>query len=268
MKKRMLKVVTLTTTVLALTQVNFAQEEIKSTKHSIGLNYNYSDWDELSFDFNYRRFLDGFNLKGAIQLTSADNYNYGDNYINSSSFEIYNQPQLLSNVDTNGRFYGLDDNYYQTERYAKIKLGVEKVFSSKSSINIFIGADLYVGLYNRTNKSNVNYYQLDSIENFSNPFWDGKYRKYGRFISEVNTKTIKQNNIILGGRLNAGLVINLTARFFLTTELFYDFSSSVSEKTSISLTGSDYKESFSKHSNDVTYFNNNYGGSLGINYRF
>jgi hypothetical protein len=268
MKKRMLKAVTLIT-IITSSNLSVAQEEnIKPIKHSVGLNYSYSDWDELSFDFNYRRFFNGFNLKGAIQLTSPYNYNYGDNDINSSKLEYYNHPQLLSNIDTNGKFYGLDENYYQRERYVKIKVGVEKVFPSKSSVNVFVSADLYVGLYNSSNKSNVNYYQLDSVENFSDSYWDSQYRKFGRFISEVNTKTIKQNNIVLGARLNAGLIINLTKRFFITTELFCDFSSAISKTTSISLTNSDYEESFSNKSNDVTYLYNNYGGSLGLNYKF
>ena len=137
----MLKAVTLIT-IITSSNLSVAQEEnIKPIKHSVGLNYSYSDWDELSFDFNYRRFFNGFNLKGAIQLTSPYNYNYGDNDINSSKLEYYNHPQLLSNIDTNGKFYGLDENYYQRERYVKIKVGVEKVFPSKSSVNVFVGAD-------------------------------------------------------------------------------------------------------------------------------
>lgn len=271
----MLKVIALVV-ITSSTNLSFAQEvkESKKKKHAIGVEGVISVYYD-SYGFNYRYYLNKTNLKAGVEVLSSNNYDFGDDKLDQYSLQ-HNQPPMISSIDSMGRFYGLDENYYRNENYIKLKLGAEKLFFTDDKINFLIGGDFYLGFYKRDLKSNANFYQLDSIENRSldrKTGWeesDGNYNKYGKFLSEENVQTVKQNNVVLGFKFNTGFKINLSKSFFVITSVSLDFSKSISEDVQYILANSNYSSYLEKVPYyDVSPFGNvNWGASLGLNYRF
>lgn len=270
MKKRMLKVVTLFIVVVSA-NFSFSQEieEPKKRKHAIGISYNFSNWSIESFDFNYRRLFKNYNLKGGFELISPHNYGYKDgNSLDYDFTHLYNKPRIISSIDSSGNFVGLYTSHYQRESYVKLKLGGEKVFPSKSNVSPFIGGDVYLGIYKRTAKSSINNYVVDSSKNEDATYWDSEYDKYATYVSPINVKTTKQSNIVLGVKLNVGLIFNIREEFFVTATINYDFGASVSQKLTDSFENENFNNDFDESYSDVTYFYSQLGGSIGLNYRF
>lgn len=269
MRINKLKLITVVV-ISVLCKSNFSQEKIKEPlkehKHSIGLGYGIQNFYTNIASYNYRYQLPKFNLKGQVDLFLPNNF---DASFKESLLNNYHKPKVLSSIDSNGNFYGLDNSHSRRESYVRIAVGGEKIMLSGAQIDLFIGADIYIGFYNREAKASVDLYKLDSVKYLENNYWEGSSNKFGRYISTENIKTTKQNNVVLGGKLTAGFVFNIMKRWNARLMGYIDFSESISKKMRDTFDNTIYQSDFSDSYEGVSYFSQSLiGGSLSVNYKF
>lgn len=242
------------------TQVLVENKPVK--KNSVGISYiNELDLLE-SYEFNYRYYLSNFNLKAGIDFYSGP--------LRNTTASSVSTPKQITTPDSTGRFYGLDYNYYKRESQIRLKIGAEKVFPSKSNLSLYVGADVYAGLYRKEERSRINYYELASETVIISANEDNNSRNdVARSINNENNKTDKYINITLGVAGYAGLLFNVNDSWEIRASLNSNISFALSKKENSKIDNNSFEADFFPTFNDFqNYLDGRLGYTLGVNYKF
>ena len=217
MKKYVLIIVTFFSIGILTAQHDYEKESNKISisdpyfgKNTIGINlapllkfrspFGFGWWTK-NFNLQYRR------TQGKFHFRTSLNYFYSGNKDKYSS-------NTIRTTDTSVHLIFINHNSESVD----IRLGLEKKIKKWQKLNVFVGADVIVGISKYHEYYHVRCYPKDpgSIPVYPVPVGSDPYPEYSALNSSGSAW---YNDLLLGADLSIGLEMSLTKRLNLTTQL-------------------------------------------------